>query len=270
MKDIKKKVINYDELTRKQLLFNQPFHLEIWKGTIKYEFLAKIKKRSDKMVIFGSGAFNRDKLEPPIFQRHSWINEINETVILFNDPTLYLGKINLGWGYGNNESHFLEEISTIIKRLQSLLSIHSKNVLFYGSSGGGFMALMLAGFVEGSRCIVNNPQTSITKYFKTHVERLFSVAHPQLSLEEAKTLHPERTSVTRLYQRKNTVPKITYIQNSQSKHDINNHLLPFITELSTIEDFDDYVTIKLYSDKEKGHDPLDKQQTLEIINEHLN
>jgi predicted rRNA methylase YqxC with S4 and FtsJ domains len=57
----------------------------------------------------------------------------------------------------------------ILKILISQLKIPEYNVLFYGSSAGGFMSLMLAGMFDNSIAVVNNPQTVVHNYYQRHV-----------------------------------------------------------------------------------------------------
>ncbi len=67
------------------------------------------------------------------------------------------------------------------------------------------------------------------------------------------------------------VPKIYYAQNLSSKHDIENHLMPFIKELSQLDgkSFSNRITMQYYYDKEKGHNPMNKEETIQIMNEIL-
>lgn len=54
------------------------------------------------------------KIKQPVFQRFTWAEEFDCNLIFYNDPTLYLGDVSLGWGYGNNDEHYLKVISEII------------------------------------------------------------------------------------------------------------------------------------------------------------
>ena len=69
---------------------------------------------------------------PPIFQRHKWINDFDETVIYYNDPTLYLGQINIGWGQGEKNRFYLEEIAEILKTILAKVHIDQKILYVMG------------------------------------------------------------------------------------------------------------------------------------------
>ncbi|MFK4417344.1 hypothetical protein ABH961_005948 [Bacillus sp. RC251] len=121
------------------------------------------------------------------------MGEFEDTVIYYNDPTLYLGEISLGWGQGTQDRFYLKDISMILMKILAKLHVDHKNVLFYGSSGGGFMSLILAGFVKGSTALVNNPQTILTKWIPVPVNQVFNLSYPGLLREDI-----EKSSVIEL------------------------------------------------------------------------
>lgn len=53
---------------------------------------------------------------PPYFQRHSWMNEFQDSIIYYNDPTLYLGKVSLAWGQGTSDRFYLKDIAVLIEK----------------------------------------------------------------------------------------------------------------------------------------------------------
>ena len=59
---------------------------------------------------------------------------------------------------GKIDDWYLLVIADIIQILALKNNIKPKNVLFFGSSGGGFTAIMLSTFIKNSSVIVNNPQ----------------------------------------------------------------------------------------------------------------
>lgn len=129
------------------------------------------------MLILGSGAIDPQKHSLPVFQRHSWADEIASSTIFYNDPTLYLGNINIGWGQGNENHFYLESISAIIEKMTEILNIKPENITFYGSSAGGFSSLFLSGLIKGSTALVNNPQTVVFNYYQTHVQKMLEVSY---------------------------------------------------------------------------------------------
>lgn len=250
-----------------------PFLLTVLKEDVKFEFLIRVKPGSEKAIVFGSGAYDASsELEPPIFQRHKWIKHFNETLIYYNDPTLYLGSINMGWGFGFEERFYLEEIADILKVLLDKANIQRSKTLFYGSSAGGYMSLMLAGFLENSKVLVNNPQTIVWNYYDRHVNAMFSCAHPTLTRDEIMQRYPERLNSIEFYKKINYIPEVIYLQNVASERDLTHHLNPFILGLEQLDEslFTKNITIRLYSDKKSGHSPLNLEKSVSHINEVIN
>ena len=123
--------IDYDEIKNLNLENEEPVYLIVRKGYVKFEFIVRVKKDSDRGIIFSSGAYNYNKISLPVFQRYTWMNEFQENLIYFNDPTLYLGKINLGWGYGTEEEFFLENIGDIIQKLLVIMKVYNNKTVLY-------------------------------------------------------------------------------------------------------------------------------------------
>lgn len=264
--DYKKETVDFEKLDEFEIP-NEPLFLSINYNQVNYELLVNWNNHSDKLLVFGSGAYNAEKMKPPIFQRYSWSSDFAESTIFYNDPTLYHGSLNLGWGQGAGERFYLDELSVILKIIMNKMKIIPEKTLFYGSSGGGFMSLILAGFIKGSSALVNNPQTIITNYHPTHVDKMYAAVHPNLSKEEIIEKYNDRLNVLEFYKKMNFMPKITYIQNLVPNHDFNNHFWPFMKGLRNLDEniFNHEIDFVLYTNKEQGHNPLDKAESISHI-----
>lgn len=262
--------INYEGIQLLKFpLTNKPFLLTVFKSGVKFEFLIRIKKKSQKAIILGSGAYDaKSSLTPPIFQRHQWIPDLKGTLIFYNDPTLYLGQINIGWGHGTAERFYLKELSDILLVLLNKLNIDRKKVLCYGSSAGGFMSLMLSGLLK-STALVNNPQTIVHNYQERHVNEMFAAVHPNKTRQEIINQFTERLVVAEFYKKICYVPTIHYLQNVSCVRDVAYHLIPFVFELEKM-DYPINVMLYLYSNVKEGHNPLNKEKSLKYINGLLN
>lgn len=261
--------ISYEQLWQMDFQTTEPFILKVDWDKVTYEFLIRIKPDADNTIVFGSGAggFQEQPIGPPIFHRHSWMDEFEDTVIYYNDPTLYLGKLSLGWGQGELNRFYLQDIANILEILFIKLKVDSKNVLFYGSSGGGFMSLILAGFVKGSTAFINNPQTNLIKWIPVPVNLVFDLSYPGLSREEVEEKFGERINVVKFFNHIKYVPNIYFLQNFACEFDVQNHLLPFISELEQLDKDTEVnqIIIDLYFDKKAGHAAVGKSETIEYI-----
>lgn len=244
---------------------NNPFLLEIVNNGVKYEFFVRINRKSKILLVFGSGAYKPSEMTLPVFQRHSWISDFEESMIYYNDPTLYLDRLTLGWGFGVPESHYLKVISDILKNIINLLGYKYDNTYFYGSSAGGFMSMILASMLKGSTAIVNNPQTIFTNYHPGPVKKLLNAL--DISEETAITDYEERVNVVSSFRKYGYIPRIYYLQNAFAKNDMENHLIPFLNEIKKLVGLDIYnnLKIELYFNHKLGHNPIGKTQTINFI-----
>jgi len=267
----KKVEIDFDKLDTLILDKNEEFFLVVNKDGIKFEFLIKRKVSSKNLIIFGSGAYNINQLKPPIFHRYSWSSEIDENVIYYNDPTLYLTDITLAWGYGTKDKHYLEIIYKILEKLMNIMSIEKRKTIIYGSSGGGFMAIMLATFLKGSVALVNNPQVDISKYYLSQIEKLFMKIYPNENVQDIFQRNRDRISVVDMFKREEYIPRIVYYQNIACDFDMKSQFYPFINSMKSLEESIFYmpIDIKLYYNKEENHNPLSKNKTINIIKNQL-
>lgn len=272
--------IHYDQLDKFQFRSTEPFLLSVKRDGVLFDFLIKMKKRSSHLIIFGSGAMNylEKRVKPPYFQRLSWMNDLEDSVIFYNDPTLYLGEeLLLGWGQGTTDRFYLKDIAAILEILIKKSQVPFKNVLFYGSSGGGFMSLILSGYLEESSVLVNSPQTCITQWLKVPVQQVFKRSYPNMSEQEIIHEFPERIDVIKFYKQRKYVPKIYYLQNAYCKLDLENHLIPFMQGLRKMgaDCHVNPVKIDLYYNVQPGpaalpeiggHGALGKEDTINYIN----
>lgn len=260
---------SFSDFDNVELKFDDPFILTISWDDVKFDFFVRLKSDSSKIMFFGNGAYDSEKMSLPVFQRHSWINDINDSVIIYNDPTLYLGKMNLGWGQGTTDRFFINDMSKMIRKIISKLGIENSNVLFYGSSAGGFWSLYLAGLIKESKAIVNNPQTAVNKYYPTHVKKMYSFSYPNLEPNVIEEVYKERLDIVAFYTSINYVPNILYLQNLACTHDVKNHLNPFLSRLTESNGKVDISRIRFdyYYNEAQGHNPLDKADTLKYLEE---
>lgn len=272
MVDIKKKLVcKMDELKFLELPLDELFFLKVDHNNVKYEFLIRFASNNKNLICFGSGAYApEEKISLPIFRRHSWQSEFEESVIYYNDPTLYNNpNLLLGWGVGKNDDWYLLIIADIIRILASKNNIEPQNMLFFGSSGGGFISIILSTLLKNSATIVNNPQMFLINYFRPVFDKMIDSCFDNSELESILTQYTSRFDVVAVFKHEQHMPPITYIVNTDSENDIYNQLIPFINSLSSFEHFN-MVNIILYQDEQGHGGVLDKQETIKLIKNHFN
>ena len=239
---------------------------------IELIFYGHIKPNCDKLIILLPGAVNRSK-GIYNFQRHSWSDEIDGSVLVFLDPTIANeNNINIGWFQGDSHNYAIPILENLIKEILKSNSFRESNLTLFGSSAGGFTCLKLADSFLNSSVKVINPQTIIYNYSIKEVNKLIEWIYPN-NKPELTAEQKERLRVS--LNLKDRLKPIIYYQNKHDGHHVYKHLEPLLNTLpsdsySFLEDEKelDEVALKIfyYEDEESGHSPPNKEDTLKLLN----
>ncbi|MGN5044468.1 alpha/beta hydrolase family protein [Aeromonas sp. 3P] len=233
--------------------------------------LYRVNKETDKLVVFFNGAINGDLTDRPNFMRWSWAYENNLSFVCFDDPIVSCTQsTNLGWYIGSSECDIQEYIYMITNHLVKSLCIEPNRVIFYGSSGGGFAALMAAIRLRGSVAVVNNPQTNIFKYYKSAANRLTDNFFKNEKISSDSDIY-HRFSVLHAIKKYDYIPAVLYVQNIQDRFHLERHLIPFQTStlqiLSSVGDYPNKIYFHFFNDN-RGHSVFsDKKEFISEINQ---
>lgn len=262
--------INFEEISENIIKKVNTDIIKINKDGIDFYINLHFKDFSNNLVVFSNGAINRAKKKPPIFMRNTWVEDIKSSCIYVDDPTIHNSRLTIGWGVGISEHYYLESISIIIKKICSVMHINDSNVIYYGSSAGGTMSIMLATLHPGSMAIVNNPQAYTYKYLDGKVvENIRAKFFSSMSISQLLTQYPERFSITECFRKHGHIPKILYVFNGYSPTDYEMQYVPLIEELRTSEFDLSSIQFLIYHDKKLKHGPLPKDKTITLIHNSL-
>ncbi|REH78032.1 alpha/beta hydrolase family protein [Staphylococcus felis] len=262
--------LSFDKLTLEALMNTNNNKIQLIKDNLDFYIYINIKNKSDKLLVHSNGAIDLKKSKPPVFLRNSWKDEIDASCIFLDDRTIHNSPLNLAWGIGNPDRHYIKDYSEIIKKIATLLNIDDSNITYYGSSGGGFISIMLSTLHKKSKAIVNNPQTFVHRYSKNTIEKVYGFIFPGLTIDEVNRKYAERLSTTALMKTVKNVPEIFYIQNRLSENDMKQHYYPFLQMMDKYNMDTSSIKLILYNDKKAGHNPISKDKTLELINGIIN
>lgn len=229
--------------------------------------------RSPNILILYNGAYSGtiERKDKPVFQRSTWVADFGCLVINIDDPTIRLGKdCVIGWGQGTLEDYYSIEFNKFLQEIYLCLGVeNSRNRIHFGSSAGGYQAIVGASLDQGSRAIVCNPQIDWTEHFLTsHVDRLRNVCFKGFSISAIQAMYPERANCMVFARKNKNIPSVDFYVNAQFAHDIRHQLTHFVGVLGAAESVD------LLKDKEfeiyvthasRGHNPPGKDDTIEYI-----
>lgn len=162
----------------------------------------------------------------PRFERVRTMSEKGRSFCTIADPTIQLDHgLKLGWYVGHDGIDPNEWIRALVDRLKAIAG--ARQLIFVGSSGGGYAALQLSLNFPGSLAFVTDPQTVITNYHATQVQRLLHVGFDRMSIADAIEAHPERLSAVESYSQSPPQNWVYYTQHLRDKFHVENHLRPF-------------------------------------------
>lgn len=248
----------------------------VFKNSMRFDIFMD-KKVSDKMIVMLPGAIDRSK-RIYNFQRFSWSDDFDCSLACFLDPTVREeNNIGIGWFQGLWNSYGIDNLIDLLKEIFKNNNVNEDNVVFFGSSAGGFSSLQLADAFPSSKIIAINPQIYVYKYSRKEYEKIIAYSYAGKSEKEILASYRDRLSVTINYELR-TAP-IYYYQNSADGHHVLKHMEPYLDSLETSiyklveenEDIDELENRKLYVfkyvDHQGGHSPPSRQKTVQIIND---
>ncbi|MDT6938561.1 hypothetical protein RI570_00095 [Brucella pseudogrignonensis] len=255
-------VLSFDDVSSLQLEVGQYIY-HFPNEPLPLYLFAHIKDKKLPLTIFGQGYLDRSEVELPRFQRMNWSEKIKENVVVINDPTLFIADLPLGWCIGTPEYYPLPRIVEAIRLMAEQLEIGPKNLLFYGSSAGGFTSLMMASYFSGASVLINNPQTDVLKFKRGGTNALLKSAFNGIGLSEAHEQFGARFSVIeRLKQPDASLPRIYYWQNLCDEDHCRDQMNPFMSFLaryaqqSDKSDHSQSILFDCYRCPKSQHNPL--------------
>lgn len=205
-------------------------------------FRGKIKRQLFDFIFFPAPSKNLFVLCPsaitpgkspvPYFYRWAWAaqGKFPGNVLVVSDPTFYLDpRLGVGWFFGTREEDATFYFSKILKIFCKTLQINYRNVVFWGSSAGGFIAMQFAKYFPGSAAVAVNAQTDISRYEDNAL--FYQLEFPGLAAEEINRQFASRLNL--VANSKNFSGNTLFlVHNIQDAHHYREHFLPFFSALS--------------------------------------
>ena len=198
----------------------------------------------------------------PYFPRKSWADALAKkyNVLYISDPYQPLPqyKESMGsWFISPDGKLTLEVLAKALVEVKK--NIGAREIVLYGSSMGGYAALILASLIDGSKAIAECPQI----YLKNHPGSRYvceKLLDPSISFESKEPL---------AYLQSGGEAHLRIICSMFDSH-YSQHVLPFIKDIE--EKFDELscsVTLYAYMNAEykRGHVAMSKKDACNVIDE---
>lgn len=182
---------------------------------------------SNKLLITFHGAINRQKrVFPAYFGFQEDLHHECHQIQLADTSLMENTQITMGWFAGSKRTPLQQLLPSFFETLVKRLNV--KRTVFLGSSSGGYAALFYSHKIPGSTAIAKVPQTSITRYYPSHVERYVKAAW---GTESEMRRSGVISDVRELY-RSGVPNRVVYVQSMDDSFHLINHMKPFVSQLS--------------------------------------
>lgn len=186
--------------------------------------LFRNETKSKKLYVFFSGFVNRQQTQLPAFHRWSWHNQFDGHTLYISDPMLEeTTNLGLGWYIGSCEIDLINLLGDLVNDVARNLNVDECNIIFYGSSGGGFAAIRMLSLFSNAASISINPQTTLTSFEGKALQDYLNVFFNGISKVEFAERYPARNELAEIAT-KIEYSSIVYAQNLVDPHHINKHL----------------------------------------------
>lgn len=218
----------------------------------------------DVLTVYFHGATDRTKFTMPRYERLRSMPKLGlGPVMFFSDPCLDLdSRMLLSWYVGTEDVDLHREIARMIEAYARRRGI--EKVLLVGNSGGGFAALQLGAYLEGTRVVSFNPQIQVDRY----VPRIAESAHWALfgrGTVSDDPVNAPRMDLIERYRRISFDQDVLLIQNPGDDHHHQEHFLPFTEAFAASERSERLRTLTPYLGP--GHRVPGSEEYLQIVRE---
>ncbi|WP_333835955.1 hypothetical protein [Novosphingobium sp.] len=197
-------------------------------GGVDLHVRLRVAPGADRLLVTFHGGVDRARATLPVF--NGFIDDLPGTHQLsVSDPSLGCDSaLRLAWHAGHEGFDTPAVLRAVIAATIQQLKV--VRTAFFGTSGGGFAALVQSHAVPGSIVVVANPQTAIERYHPRQVASYRAACWPELPPEvplDSVTV----ADCARLYAGgfDNTV---IYALSLGDGHHMRHHMLPFVAAIA--------------------------------------
>jgi hypothetical protein len=183
-----------------------------------------------KLFVMMPSAVERWRLKLPVFSRWTWASKgtFPGHVLCIADPTLELNEeLGLGWCLGKSTQPVIDDIEDFLIKFTRVKEIANEDIVFWGSSAGGFAALALAARFAGATAVAINAQTDAMSYqVKEQVDLVRKMCFGGASEEQVRSDFADLVNMSSRWSGLSSSRAIL-IQNELDVHHYDAHFKPF-------------------------------------------
>jgi len=246
-----------------------PIRVDVTTPEISIPLLVVKREHADRLTVLNNGAVDLKRSQGrPIFQRSSWWQEINTHQIYVCDPgTVGTDALPLNWMQGTPPLWVNSQITKSVRIIAAQLGIRDpKKRTYFGSSAGGFAALLQFRADKQAMCLINNAQFDWTRWYAHQVTPVLQRHFSGRTAADVRRYWPYRANALEHLLRTPGPLRVDYHVNMASSYDAKIQLPIFESFFSSNPSSCGSVNVCRYYDNEQGHNPLHKEATLDFLN----
>lgn len=257
-------------------LLNHRETVQIVQDGVPFEILTDLRENSGRLVVFGQDALSRASAPLPRFFRWKWTPDVAASVVIVNDPTLYLDEdLDGAWWIGSQSRDYVEEFVPILERIMEAVGAEAQSVLFAGFSAGGFSAFQMASRLPGSSVMVDIPRVTMLAA-GARSDAAEKAIRSCLGFESVSSVPREylkRIDVTERLAESSSIPRFRYFQNLRDASHLESQYRRFRSAIESDPRFDarihKFVEYSQYHLTKGGHFPMHRDRAISEINSLL-
>lgn len=201
-------------------------------GVFEYEGVVQRRAGADSLVVFLPAALMDDPAarRHPSIPRWTWGAELSASYLALSDCALP-DELCVGSWFQGNAAHFgADTLAAHIAAVAEAWSIPQSRIVLYGSSMGGFGALMIGARLPEAYVIAEVPQTNLATYSnRAAIEMITQPIYGQ-SVDRVALQEPDRINVLNRFRRLGAVPRMTIVHDHSDKSGLNQ-VYPLIGDM---------------------------------------
>lgn len=234
------------------------------------DYIRSFRRSPSSLVVLmpaalGNGREDRSEI---FYTRGRWESEWPESeVVVFADPAMgFDHRLNGAWFMSRNHD-VIAALAEVVKEIVDELQIQGGGVVVYGSSLGGFGALMLAAMVDGAKAVAEVPQLDFGKWYPQAISDVEKYIL-EMPLSEFRMVHPERVSVLHRFKFANRIPSFHIITNMDDPRIVEQrNFMRWVRQSKLPKSGTNLIT---EHDQSFGHKVLSRKEAVPFINHSLN
>lgn len=247
----------------------QPCRLDLVTPETAIPLLIVRRARANRLLILNNGAMDLGRSNgAPTFQRSSWWKDLASHQIYICDPgTIGKNAISINWFQSQPPLWSTAYVAKAIRQISKHLGVtNARNRTYFGSSAGGFAALLQLCADKNAHCIVNNAQFDWTRWFPNEVRTILNLHFNGRTAADVRNSWPYRTNALEFLARTPKPLYIDYHVNMASSYDRDVQLPILERFLAVHPEICGLVCIHRYYSEREGHNPMSISKTINILN----